>query len=51
MLTFLDFMEMIIDFMKTPINLWGFETSFWGIFLFVIVGVMIFRFIGGIFDL
>lgn len=50
MLTFLDFMQMIIDFMKTPISLWGFETSFWGIFLFVAVGTMIFGFIGGIFN-
>lgn len=50
MSTFLNFMTMIIDFMKIPINLYGFETSFWGIFLFVAVGTMIFRFIGGVLD-
>ena len=47
---FVTFMTMIIDFMKTPINLWGFETSYWGIFLFVMLGSFVFRFIGSIFN-
>lgn len=47
---FFAFMEMIIEFAKTPINLWGFETSYWGIFLFVAIGSAVFWFIGGIFN-
>lgn len=47
---FFTFMDMIIDFAKTPINLWGFETSYWEIFLFVTIGSMVFLFIGGIFN-
>lgn len=44
--TFSLFMSLIIDFMKTPFSLWGFEMSYWSIFLFVIIGSMIFSFIG-----
>ena len=47
---FVTFMTMIIDFMKTPINLWGFETSYWGSFLFVMLGSFVFWFIGSIFN-
>lgn len=49
--SFFDFMSVIIDFMKTPFSLWGFETSMWGIFLFVIVGSLVIHFIGGVFDI
>ena len=47
---FFTFMNMIIDFMKTPINLWGYETSYWGIFLFIMLGSFVFWFIGSIFN-
>lgn len=47
---FLAFMNIIIEFMKTPLNLWGFETSYWGIFLFIMLGSFVFWFIGSIFN-
>lgn len=47
---FVTFMSMIIEFMKTPIILWGFETSLWGIMLFVMLAGFVASFIGGLFD-
>lgn len=48
---FISFMFSIIDFMKTPINIWGFETSMWGILIFVMLGSIVFSFIGGLLNL
>ena len=47
---FFSFMNIIIEFMKRPMFLWGFETSFWNIFLYVILGTMVLWFIGSIFN-
>lgn len=47
---FFALMSMIIDFMKTPIELWGFQFSLWGVFIFVMVGSIVFWFIGNLFD-
>lgn len=47
---FFTLMSIIIEFAKTPIDLWGFQTSFWGIQLFVMVGSFVFWFIGSIFN-
>lgn len=48
--TFIAFMQMIIEFAKSPINLWGFETSFWNIFLYTMLGSAVFWFIGSLFN-
>lgn len=47
---FISFMEMIIEFAKTPVNLWGFDTSLWNIFLYGMLGSLVFWFIGGLFN-
>ena len=44
------FMTLIIEFMKTPVNLWGYETSFWSIMLFVMISGIVAAFISGIFE-
>ena len=35
---------------KMEFTLYGFTFSFWQVFLFVIIGGMVLRFIGGLFD-
>lgn len=47
---FITLMTMIIEFMKRPIVLWEYETSLWGIFLFVMLAGFVFSFIGGLFS-
>lgn len=44
--SFLSFMASLIQFMKTPVNLWGHQVTFWGIFLFVMLADIIAYFIG-----
>lgn len=39
--------QLCIDFMKTPINVLGYEISFWGIFIFMAVCDIIALMIGG----
>ena len=48
---FVSMMNLIIEFMKRPIYIYGFEFSIWGIFIFVILATIVFSFIGGLFDL
>lgn len=48
--SFISFMGIIIDFMKQPFTIYGFEFSFWGIFMFVILGSIVMGFIGGLFS-
>ena len=45
----LNFMTLIINAMKEPMDIYGFQISFWDIFIFSIVAYLIFEFIGGIF--
>lgn len=50
MAAFFIFMEMIIDFMKTPIEVWNHTISMWGVFMFVILGSIVFGFLGSLFN-
>lgn len=47
---FIVFMGMVVNFMRTPLFIWGFQFSYWDVFLYVIIGFLVFRFIGGVFE-
>lgn len=43
-------MSMILDFLKTPFTLWGYDFSFWGVFMTIAVLSLAFMFIRGVFS-
>ena len=47
---FVNFMDIIIRFMRTPILVYGYSFSFFDVFLFSIIGYLVFCMVGGIFD-
>ena len=46
MQSFIDLMTQIYDFLKTPFMIWGYEISFWGISMFIILASIVFWFVG-----
>lgn len=49
MQVFISFMNTLIGFYKNKMNIYGFEFSFWDIFIFVMVSSIVVRLIRGIF--
>lgn len=47
---FIGLMELVFDFMKTPITIYGFTFSYWDVFLIIIVFSAICVFIRGVFN-
>lgn len=47
---FFRLMELVFNFMKTPINIWGFEITYFNIMIYVIVAGIIGYFIREVFD-
>ena len=47
----LTYLDSILQLMKTPMQIYEYNFSFWNVFLFSILGVILARFIGFILDL
>lgn len=46
----LSFLAGVHSLFTIPLNVYGFVFSFWDVFIFSVVGTLIFKFIGGVFN-
>lgn len=49
MQSFIDLMNLIYDFLKTPFVIWGYEMSFWGVLILTVLASIVFWFVGELF--